>query len=181
MKNRPAVIASIVGIVMAALIAVFVIASVRDDEATDTNSIVGREMPELQATDLQGRPFRSDDYLGQFLLVNFFATWCPPCVAEHPELKLFSERHGQSGDAAVVSIAYDEPAPTVQQFFNDHGGEFPVLVGLGVDINVQFGVIGLPESYLVAPDGIVIKKFIGGITAAQVEAEMQRWNDEGGR
>ncbi|NLA36197.1 MAG: redoxin family protein [Actinobacteria bacterium] len=173
MKNRSAIVASIVGVVLLALIAVFAFSG--DHESKDTNQLVGRPVPTIDTLDTEGRPFRTADYRGRFLLVNFFGTWCPPCIAEHPELVRFAETHDRLGDASVVSIAYQDTPEKVAQFFADNGGDWAVLNAEDTRLVVEFGVVAMPESYLVAPDGTVLHKFVGNLTAAQVEAEMEKY------
>lgn len=173
MKNRPAIIASIMGVVMISLIALFVVS---DGGPDDTNQLVGKPVPVIDTVDTEGRPFRTSDYRGRFLVVNFFATWCPPCKVEHPQLVSFSEAHERLGDASVVSVAFDESADKVREFFDEEGGDWPVLSNESGSLSTRFAVIALPESYLVAPDGTVIHKFIGGVTRSDIERKMEEYN-----
>lgn len=174
MKHRIAVVAGIVGVVAAALIALFVGADPKTDPlALDTNQLEGRQGPPIITEDSEGRPFRLRDYRGRWVLLNFFASWCGPCITEHPELVAFSEAHKADGDASVVSVAYNDPPETVRNFFDTNGGDWAVVADNG-DISLDYGVVGLPESYLIDPDGIVVRKFVGGVTKAEVEAAMER-------
>lgn len=175
MTRRAPLISAIVGVVLVALIALFVTAGSESDPlAVDTNQIVGKPAPAITAVDTEGREFRTGDYLGRWLLVNFFATWCPPCKVEHPELVAFSEAHAATGDAAVVSIAWKDTTEKVRDFFDANGGDWAVVADGESDFAIEYAVVGLPESYLVDPDGIVVHKFVGGVTQREVEAEMAR-------
>ena len=174
MRHRVAAVAGIVGVVAAALIALFVSADQKSDPlALDTNQLVGRQGPPIETEDSEGRTFRLSEYRGRWVLLNFFASWCGPCITEHPELVAFSEAHKADGDASVVSVAYNDPPESVRNFFDTNGGDWAVLSDDG-DISLNYGVVGLPESYLIDPDGIVVRKFVGGVTKAEVEAEMAR-------
>ena len=175
MKHRSAWIAAVVGVGAIALIILFVTAGSESDPlSVDTNQLVGKRAPTIDAKDTQGRPFRVDDYRGRWLLVNFFATWCTPCLAEHPELVAFSEAHARIGDASVVSVAYNDTPAKVRKFFADNGGDWAVIADDKSDYSIDYAVVGLPESYLIDPEGVVVHKFTGGITAREVEAEMAR-------
>lgn len=175
MKHRSAVIAGIVGVVAVALIVLFLTADIDGDPLDiDTNRLVGKPAPAIDATDTAGRPFSIGDYRGRWLLVNFFAQWCGPCIKEHPELVAFSEAHSRLGDASVVSVAYNDTAKAVKEFFAENGGDWAVIADSKSDYAIEYAVVGLPESYLVNPEGVIVHKFVGGITKAGVEAEMAK-------
>lgn len=102
------------------------------------------------------------DLRGRYVVVNFFATWCIPCVREHPELIRFADRHPVE-QAQVLMVIYDDQPAAVRQFFAKRGGDWPVLDDPGA--KVDFGVRGVPESFLVDPDGFVLTRLVGGVTA----------------
>jgi len=170
-KHRSAIIASIVGVALAALVALFAFSPKGEDPAAASSSpLVGKLAPELVGTTADGQSFDLDKHRGQWVLVNFFATWCPPCVAEQPELVALEERNAE--DLQIVSVAYEDTAENVQKFFAERGGGWPALVADTGRASIDYGVIKLPESYLIDPSGTVVHKFIGGVTAADVEAYM---------
>ena len=68
------------------------------------------------------------DHRGRWVVGNFFSTTCQPCIVEHPELIEFQEAHEPVGDATVVSVAFDDAASNVEEFFAENGGDWPVLV-----------------------------------------------------
>jgi cytochrome c biogenesis protein CcmG/thiol:disulfide interchange protein DsbE len=104
--------------------------------------------------------------------VNFFATWCAPCEKEHPELRAFAAEHEEIGDAEVVSVVFDDEKDKVEEFFKEQGGEWPVVFDDQTRIGIDYGVSGIPESYLVDPNGIVRVKLIGGVTRAGLDAQL---------
>lgn len=166
--RRVAIVAAGVGLAGVALVALLAVGDQSDPLATDTNRIVGQPAPKIRATDSEGRPFDLDDYRGRWVLLNFFATWCVPCIQEHPELVAFDEAGRKEGNAAVVSVAYNDTAEAVQEFFDTRGGDWAVIADEG-DVSLDYAVVGLPESYLISPDGVVVEKFIGGVTRADIE------------
>ena len=178
MKHRSAIIAGIVGVALAALIALFAFSPKGESSADSSSSpLVGQLAPALSGATADGQTFDLDKQRGQWVLVNFFATWCPPCVAEHPELVALSEE--AAGSLQVVSVAAGDSADKVVGFFEDNGGDWPVLVSDTDAASIDYGLIKLPESYLVAPDGTVVEKFVGGITAAQVQQRIADETDGG--
>ncbi|MGH9137500.1 MAG: TlpA family protein disulfide reductase [Acidimicrobiales bacterium] len=137
------------------------------EPATDRitqSPLLERPAPEIAGTTLDGEPFELSSLRGRFVVVNFFATWCVPCVQEHDDLRRFSERHDTLGDAVVVSVVFDDEPENVERFFEENGGDWPVVVGDEGDISLDYGVTGVPESYLVGPDGVVYAKITGGVT-----------------
>lgn len=124
--------------------------------------IVGKPAPEVEGPALDGSTVRLSDLRGRWVVVNFFATWCIPCVREHPELVRFSDRH-DAGAVQVLSVVYEDQPTDVAAFFRERGGEWPVVDDPGA--KVDFGVRGVPESFLVDPDGVVRTRLVGGVTA----------------
>lgn len=175
-------VAIVVGLVLVVFIVVLATRPTGDDAVNTT--AVGRAVPPVAGTTLDGETYDIDRLRGNWVVVNFFATWCTPCIVEHPELVRFSEEHAAAGDGvSVVSVAYDDDAASIEKFFAERGGDWPVLVGEGVGrIALDFGVTGVPESYLVAPNGQVVAKYVSGVTAAALDAEIDKYEsaaDEG--
>jgi cytochrome c biogenesis protein CcmG/thiol:disulfide interchange protein DsbE len=166
------VIAGVVAVVVVLLV-VLLATSPQGDQPV-SSPLLGKLAPDIKATDTNGSQFRIDDYRGRWVLVNFFATWCGPCVQEHPELLAFARRHAATGDAAVVSVAFNESPSTVERFFQKNGGNWPVIAQGNGEFALDYGVVKLPESYLIAPDGTVVEKFDGGIQADQVDATIAK-------
>jgi len=136
------------------------------------STIVGRLVPPTAGPTLDGDTFDIERQEGRWVLVNFFATWCAPCVAEHDDLATFAERHEAIGDATVVSVVYGDEEADARAFFDERGGDWPVIVGDPLDLGriaLDYGVTGVPESYLIAPSGEVVAKIVGGITAEGLE------------
>ncbi len=155
-----------VGIVVAALIGILALGGGDEDGATST--LVGRRVPALVGTDLDGNPFDLDDLRGRWAVVNFFATWCAPCVAEHPELVTLDEWGRQRGDVQLVSVVFNETEEPVRRFFAERGGDWPVI--LGSTAAVDFRVAQIPETFIVAPNGVVTAHIAGQTTAEEIVA-----------
>ena len=133
-----------------------------------TSPLIGRQAPAITADRLMGGRFDLAQKRGEFVVVNFFATWCVPCIKEHPELVEFSRAQGADG-ASIVSVVYDDDPDDVRQFFDDNGGDWPIVIDTDGRIALSYGVSGVPESYLIAPDGTVVAKLIGGVTTDDLD------------
>lgn len=119
--------------------------------------------------DLQGNAHRLEDYRGKWVLVNFWATWCPPCLSEIPELSSLHDAHKDS-DLVVIGIAIDSGSSSkVADFSKVHGISYPVVMG-NRKIVAQIGKLNvLPTSYLYAPNGKKVSYQDGEVTRANIE------------
>ncbi|MGH9186691.1 MAG: TlpA family protein disulfide reductase [Acidimicrobiales bacterium] len=172
-RSRVALVAAVaVAVLLAVLIWILFGSDPAQDRATQS-PLNGRLAPVILGTTLDGSAFDLDDHQGRWVVVNFFATWCAPCRAEHPELVSFARRHAQAGDAVVVSVAYDDSTDELSAWFEDNGGDWPVVVGDAehpvANVALDYGVAGVPESYLVDPSGIVRCKITGGVTSTGLD------------
>lgn len=182
--------ALLVSVVMVVLVAAIVAVLATRQPATDRRAaspLVGNAAPSLMGETLDGGAFNIDQHRGRWVVVNYFATWCVPCRVEHPELVAFDRAHGGSAgaadDAVLVSVLYDDDTDTAARFFADHGGSWPVVIDRDARIATDWGVAGVPETYLVRPDGRVAVKLIGGVTQDGMErviAEVEAVSAEAG-
>ncbi len=165
-------VAALITVPIALVLVVFVVILATRDPASDReveSPLLGQLAPRIEGTNvLTGRPFDSATFDRRWLLVNFFATWCVPCVQEHPELVAFQRGQAEAGEANVVSVVFDDQPDAVERFFARNGGDWPVVL-TDDTVVAQWGVAGVPESYLVDPGGIVRAKLVGGVTAAGLD------------
>jgi cytochrome c biogenesis protein CcmG/thiol:disulfide interchange protein DsbE len=164
-------VAAAVGIVAALLIALLAFSPSSSDQPV-TSPVVGKVAPGISAKDTDGKQFSLRQLRGGWVLVNFFATWCAPCKAEQPQLIQWANE--PEGSDFLVSVSFNDQASKVKKFFQANGGDWPVIAQGNADIALNYGVIQLPESYLIRPDGSVAAKFNGGVTAAGVDSIIAR-------
>lgn len=127
------------------------------------------EAPTLALPDLAGNVRSLADYRGQVVLVNVWATWCPPCQAEMPLLQSYYEKHRQRG-FAVVGIEDGEPDDDVRAFVTRYGLTFPIWLDPTHKAgDSAFKTINLPSSYVVSRDGVVRLAWYGAISERNLE------------
>lgn len=173
-RGRTALVTAVaVGVVLVVLIAVLAMSEPSSSRLTDS-PLLGRRAPAIEGTSLlSGERFDLGDERGRWVVVNFFATWCEPCRAEHPDLVRFAAAHEAADDASVVSVVFSDQPDDVERFFTQRGGDWAVIDDT-TGIVPAWGVTGVPESYLVDPGGVVVAKIIGGITAEGLEDLLER-------
>ena len=143
----------------------------RGDSSSQVSAVpqaVDFQAPELVLQDLQGSPVTLADYAGQFVLINNWATWCPPCKAEMPVLQAYYEAH-RGQNFLIIAIESGEPVEQVAAFVAEYGMTFPVWpdpAGLAMDAFYNYN---LPSSYLVDPNGRVRLAWTGAISMPMLE------------
>ena len=152
------------GVVLLLFVAVLATRKSAADKQAES-PLLGKPAPSLSGTGLDGSDVSLTSMHGKWVVVNFLASWCVPCRDEHPELIKFTQRHQEVGDATVLGVIFDDTAPNVRRFFAQLGGSWPVVGDPGGRIALDFGVRGPPESFLVDPNGFVVWKGIGGVSA----------------
>ncbi len=123
----------------------------------------GGQAPLLRIKDINGRKLTPDDFKGKVVLVNFWATWCPYCKTEIPELVQLQQKYGWAG-FQVVGIAVQDTESNVKSFADAHGVNYPVAMGDESYKALYGGVQGLPTCFLIGRDGRIYQKITGAPT-----------------
>jgi cytochrome c biogenesis protein CcmG, thiol:disulfide interchange protein DsbE len=131
----------------------------------------GGEAPDFTITDIQGKKLSLADYKGKVVLLDFWATWCAPCLEEIPHFITMQEKLGAQGFQAIGISMDDGPKP-VEKFYAEHKLNYPVAVGDSTLADSYGGILGLPVTFVINRDGQIRKKFVGATDTALIEQEV---------
>ncbi len=129
---------------------------------------VGRRAPDLQLESLDGRQVSLADYAGQVVLINFWATWCPPCKEEIPAIERAYQAHRDEG-FVVLGINDGEAFEVIQAFAGELGITYPVLIDKRGDVAARYRRRGLPLTLIVDRNGVIQVRHEGYLTAGQLD------------
>jgi len=115
---------------------------------------------------VDGKEYSLSDFRGKKVLLNFFATWCPPCRAEIPDFERF---HRENKDVVLIGINIQEDKATVEEFLSSMGVTYPVLLDRDGKVSAQFGIEGIPTTFLIDENGKIVAKNVGMMTYEQLK------------
>lgn len=130
---------------------------------------------EMPLTYLDGKESKLSDHLGKWVVVNYWATWCPPCREEMPELQAFHDDHSET-DGVVLGLNTEVISEAeILEFLDDYFVTYPNS-RVGPVSNTEFGKVpGLPTTFLVSPEGNVEARQVGGVTREMIEKFIKKW------
>ncbi len=121
---------------------------------------VGAPAPDVSLVDLKGKTWTLSELKGQVVFVNFWATWCPPCVEEMPSMQMLHTVMPKNKFKMLAILTNDDPT-LAASFAAKSGLTMPILIAPDNGVARQYGVSGVPETYIVDKQGVVREKFIG--------------------
>lgn len=127
-------------------------------------------LPAFAVEDLDGNAISSDSLKGKVTIVNYWATWCPPCRAELPDLIALQAKYGD--DLQIVGISEDDISPDeVKRFTHENGFNYPVVMSTPELSRIFTGVAALPTSFILDREGRIVQRHVGMLAPAYTEAE----------
>ena len=145
---------------------------------------IDQPAPDFELRSLDGGTVRLSEFRGQTVVLNFWATWCPPCRTEMPEFDAAYREHQAAGGGLVV-LAVDDLATDseseVRDFIDELGVAFPVLFDTSTsEVAKRYGVVGRPSTFFIDPDGTLRARNVGPLTADTLRDRLAAMESDGG-
>lgn len=170
----------VIGGALVLILAIVAIMIVTREESNDTEAAAVAQAEDFTLPNFDGDQVSLADFRGQYVLVNFWASWCPPCKREMPDLHAYYEDYKDEGFTVLAVSTNDEMANALE-FVETNDLTFPVVLDFNAVVYdkfkayalAEYGTSGLPTSYLISPDGQVVKVWQPGmITRAELERDV---------
>tara|TARA_B100000029_G_scaffold442556_1_gene461045 strand:+ start:715 stop:1221 length:507 start_codon:yes stop_codon:yes gene_type:complete len=127
-----------------------------------------RPAPDFNLTSFDGQRLQLSDFRGRVVILNFWASWCPPCRIEAPVLQRAADRLEERGVTVLGIDVWDDPS-SATQFLNEVGVTYLNAEDTTREIPVEYGVTGLPETFIINTRGVLVARWIGPITDEQLD------------
>ncbi len=175
-EPRPGIPARRVAVLLAAVGAIgLLMASLVVEIGRDPclpSALIDRTAPPLAGSTLAGEPFDLADLSGRVRIVNFWASWCIECRREHPDFVRIADRY-RGDPVAIVGVIYQDDPDAARAYMREMGGDWPNILDPGGRVAIDYGVAGVPETFLMDAGGVVRAKVIGRID----EGTLRGWID----
>lgn len=159
------------------LVAVLLVNLGRDPRAIQT-PMIGRPAPPFALPEVGStRTISLADFRGKPVVVNFWATWCVPCYAEHEVLRSTAAAMGDN--VHFLGIVYDDTEQNIQKFLAQNGAAYPALMDAGGKTAIAYGVYGVPETFFIDANGKIVEKFEGALDYGSIQANIRRATESG--
>ncbi|WP_404406467.1 peroxiredoxin family protein [Jeotgalibacillus malaysiensis] len=124
----------------------------------------GNPVPAVEVTTFDGETVNLRDYQGKKVILNFWATWCPPCIAEMPHMQEYYENEAQDQNVEILAVnltSKDNGMDRIGSFIDDYGLTFPVLLDETGAMGDEFQAFTIPTTYLIDEEGVIQRKLLG--------------------
>jgi cytochrome c biogenesis protein CcmG/thiol:disulfide interchange protein DsbE len=155
LKNKALILLII--IFLGIVIAFFIIRH----QYTPSITRVGLPAPDIKLTDINKNNLKLSGLKGSVIFINFWATWCPPCIDEMPSIERLSKQLAGNSEFKMVTILYNDTEEKAYKYMKEMGYTFPVYLDPGGSAAEKFGITGVPETYIIDKKGILRNKVIG--------------------
>jgi peroxiredoxin len=132
----------------------------KDNEAVVTKAELNKPAPDFTLVDLHGKTWQLSSLRGKVVFINFWATWCPPCLEEMPSMQELHENMTNAPFQMLAILSNDKPE-FAQLMVDKSGLTFPILIDPESETSTHYGLTGVPETFIVDPQGILREKFLG--------------------
>jgi len=148
-----------------------------EEDLYGSGLMVGEKAPEFSLEQLDGSPLSLKDLKGKKVLVNFWASWCEPCIKEMPDIQKVYDEYKEDGNIEILAINLTigkETPEKARAFVEEMGLTFPVLLDVGGEIQKLYQVIPIPTSFFIDEDGVIRSVHQGPMTEEYIKKEFNR-------
>ena len=140
---------------------------------SSSNSSVAQKAIDFTLTDLDGKKVSLKDFIGKNVYLNFWATWCPPCKSEMPEIEKVYQQY-KDKDFVVLAVDLGEDKNIVKNFMQQNKYTFNILLDSNQNVATQYNINAIPVSYFINKDGNVVAKKIGALTGEEMQSYVKQ-------
>ena len=151
----------IVGLLIVLPLLIFLALSFGKDPRALDSPLVGKPAPNFALRGIDGELLELKQFRGQPVFLNFWATWCQPCLVEHPVLQAGAREY--EGRVQFLGVVYHDETEKIQAFLDRRGAWGPTLLDDDGSVAVSYGVYGAPESFFIDSNGVIVEKYIGAL------------------
>lgn len=124
------------------------------------DEVIGKKAPDSVLKDLTGKNASLSSFRGKVVLINFWATWCPPCRSEMPSLNKLYKEYRDKG-LVVMAVSTDRNGSTVRDYLNKNPVDLPIFIDSDLKISRLFKVFSMPTTFLIDRNGIILQRYLG--------------------
>jgi cytochrome c biogenesis protein CcmG/thiol:disulfide interchange protein DsbE len=159
-------------LIVAAVVAILFLGLGKDPQYIES-PLIGHPAPAFALKAVgTGETIDLSQYRGKPVIVNFWATWCRPCWDEHPVLTQTSQLLGNQ--VQFVGVVFQDDESKIKNFLQQRGWAYPTLVDQAGKTAIAYGVGGVPETYFLDKNGVIVAKFAGPMSADDIQANLQK-------
>lgn len=156
------------------VLVIIVAASVILTKKQDTAPEVGHVAPNFTLTTLAGQTLNLTQFRGKPVYLNFFASWCPPCQFETPDVEKMYKKYGNKITFIGVNLAFNDTVPRLKQFLKTYGVTYPVLLDKSGSVTKTYKVMAIPTSFFIKSNGVIMYHYLGALVASQMQTEFSK-------
>ena len=149
----------------------FTLVNFQQIEAAEVGTEVGKKAPNFSLKNMNNKEVTLRELEGKKVFINFWASWCPPCKAEMPDIQKLEENHGE--DIEIIAVNLEEEKTKVEKYLNNEELDFTVLLDKNNKVAGQYLVRAIPTSYFLNEKGIIIEKNLGVLSYEKMKENLK--------